>query len=216
MSLKLEFTLADEYSVMIVAECVPSRVASFLGVFCMKFLIHMQAIAALFLIACNSEETSNPNAASAGSDTAASATDWSSKCTASCDWERRCASATDPASPTCQTDCESDTTKPEVFREDSLAILQRCFATLACGTSDDQCYTQATAAVAADPTGDPRCKSCLDRYESCASSAPGSFSDDICYQRLILTYATQAPIDTCLAGACAQVHDCIATVLGTN
>jgi len=57
----------------------------------MKFLIHMQAIAALFLIACNSEETSNPNAASAGSDTAASATDWSSKCTASCDWEQRCA-----------------------------------------------------------------------------------------------------------------------------
>jgi hypothetical protein len=182
----------------------------------MKFLIHLQMIAAVFLIACDGEETGNPNAASAGDGTAASATDWSSQCTASCGWRQRCASATDPASATCQTDCESDTTKPEVFRKGSLVVLQSCFATLACGASDDQCYTQAIMAVAADPTADPRCQSCLARYESCASSDPGSFSDDICYQRLILTDATQAPIDTCLASACAQVHDCIAAVLGTN
>jgi hypothetical protein len=182
----------------------------------MKYLIHLQAIAAVFLIACDGDETGKAIIAPAGDGTAASAADWSSKCTASCSWEQRCASAADPASAACQTNCESDTTKPEVFRKGSLAVLQSCFADLDCSASDDKCYEQAIIAVAADPTADPKCQSCVARYESCASSDPGSFSDDICYQRLLLTDATQAPLDACLAGACAQVHDCIAAVLGTD
>lgn len=182
----------------------------------MRLLIHLQLLGAFCLFACDGAETSNPNPPSGGDGTAASAADWSSMCVSRCGWEQRCATASNPVPATCQTDCESDSTKPEVFRNDSIAILESCFASLACTSSDDKCSAQAIIAIAADPTVNPKYQSCRVRYESCASSDPGSFSDDICSDRLILIDAVQAPIDTCLAGACAQVANCIDVVLGTN
>ncbi len=181
----------------------------------MKLSIHLQLLGVFCLFACGGAENSNPNSPSGGDGTAASAADWSGMCVSRCGWDQRCATAGNPVSATCQTDCESDTTKPEVYRSDSVAVLQSCFASLACPGNDDQCYRQAILAVAADPTADSKYQSCRARYESCDSSDPGSFSDDICSYRLILTDAAQAPIDACLAGACAQIADCIDTVLGT-
>ncbi len=182
----------------------------------MRWLIHLQLLGTFCVFACDGAENGNPNAASGGDGTPATAADWSSMCVSRCGWDQRCASASNPVSATCQTDCESDTTKPEVFRNDSVAILKSCFASLTCTSSDDKCYGQAILAIAADPEANPKYQSCLARYESCAASDPGSFSDDICSERLILTDAVQAPLDTCLAGACTQVADCIDGVLGTN
>jgi len=181
----------------------------------MRLSIHLQLLGAFCLFACAGEENGNPNSSSGGDGTAASAADWSGLCVSRCGWDQRCATATNPVSATCQVDCESDTTKPEVFRRGAVAVMKSCFETLDCASSDDKCSAQAILAVVADPTADSKYQSCRARYESCASSDPGSFSDDICTQRLLLTDATQPALDACLAGACAQVADCIDAVLGT-
>lgn len=165
--------------------------------------------------ACGGEETT-PSTTGAGKDgTAAAAADWASMCTERCSWDQRCATADDPASDNCQANCESDATKPEVYRKDAVEVLQSCFGALGCASSDDTCFGQAILSISADPGTNAGYQSCRARYESCAASAPGSFSDDICSHRLLLTDATQAPLDACLAGACGQVADCIDALLGS-
>jgi hypothetical protein len=171
---------------------------------------------ALLSFGCNSDDPKNSGTPSAGNPTPATAADLTKMCENRCAWELRCATTDNPASPTCQTDCESETSKPEAWRTDALAVMASCFSTLACGTGDDGCSAQAIRSVVADPATDPRYESCRSRYDSCKASDPGSFSDDICTLRFILTDAVQAPLDQCLAGACVEVNDCIDTLLGTG
>ena len=173
-------------------------------------------LAALFVLGCSADDPKHSGTPSTGNAPPASAADIAKMCENRCAWDSRCATTDNPASPTCQTDCEGETSKPEVFRTDALAVMASCFSTLACGSSDALCSEQAILSVVADPTTDSRYSSCRSRYDSCKASNPGSFSDDICTLRFILTDALQAPLDQCLAKACSEVNDCMDALLGTG
>jgi hypothetical protein len=173
-------------------------------------------LVAMLLFGCSTDEPTHSGTPSTGNAAPASAADLTNLCKEQCARDSRCATADDPVSATCQTDCEIERSKPEVWRSDALAVMANCFSTLACGSSDDGCSAQAIRSVVADPTTDPRYLSCRSRFDSCKASDPGSFSDDICTMRFVLTDAVQGPLDQCLARTCAEVNDCIDALLGTE
>jgi hypothetical protein len=177
----------------------------------------LTTLASLLILGCSSDDTPTGNANSTGRGaTAATPDEALSTCDAICGRDVRCATPDNPVSPTCQSNCAADFSKPEVYRSDALAAMRNCFAALGCTGGDDSCTTQAILATSTNPLADPGYLSCKSRYDACNASAPGNFSDDICSWRLTLTAAVQAPLDACLALACTEVNACIDALLGQN
>lgn len=169
------------------------------------------------LTSCGTDDsTTNDNPTTGNGATAATAAEVATHCDAVCGWDLRCSTATDPASPTCQSNCSLDFSKPEVYRSDTLATMRQCFEALGCGGGDDSCTGQGILAANPNPATDPGYLSCRSRYEACSASDPGNFSDDICSWRLLLTDAVQAPLDSCLALACTAVSACVDALLGQS
>lgn len=169
----------------------------------------LSLLSALTFLACSADDPPATTDSTGSNASAANDSDVTATCDAICSKDTRCATANEPASSDCMSNCGADFSKPEVYRADALAALSACFGELGCDTTDDSCTEQAILAAVSNPTADPRYTSCRSRFESCNVSAPGSFSDDICSWRLILTNAVQAPLDDCLALDCDAVSDCI-------
>lgn len=133
-------------------------------------------------------------------------------CTAAAERAARC--MTGPFSATeCQNQvaCYQRALRPEVYTP-----LLTCFATRACGTSDDRCVAEQASKYISDPVVQDWVKTCNEKRTACMNA----WTDDYCgYEFGLMNDTLRTNLKTCLARSCAEVRTCFDTVfaaLGCN
>jgi hypothetical protein len=147
------------------------------------------------LLACGAQTETAPSPTST-----TNATTGPSYCASYCDWKSRCSKD----DPDCATSCASEgTAKWRRSFEDGVAS---CFASLACGESDDTCLSDFALGDPAYPDV-PVVQTCLAKQTAC----DGAFSSDYCHALAGLTDEARTSATACKDRPCEEVRDCLKT-----
>lgn len=135
-----------------------------------------------------------------------------SYCAARCSYLTRCPDAdVDGEGPSCATTCETQYgTIFQNWRPGYRDHVTTCVSDLACGDSNDRCFSEF---VAGDPRypNIPEVQSCLERRTDCMDDG---FSDDACAAIAAVNDTTRSKAEACLDEPCGSIQACILSVLG--
>ncbi|WP_044193150.1 hypothetical protein [Hyalangium minutum] len=150
-----------------------------------------------------------PDAGPDGGSTADGGVDASREyCQALCTHRTAC----DPQNSSDFCNASACTARAGLYLDAARSSLRTCL-TASCSVSEDDCFTQVADAMptrAADETFRTHCAS---RQAACAGDLPSSLCASTNGTELLVETAVQRS-DACLAGACAQILDCVIEAWG--
>ncbi len=160
----------------------------------------------VFAIACDPSQSQNSSSTN-GFSSAELSEKIDTMCVASCDWALRCGKST--SQDTCLATCKGSGLGPAMYlRPAYFPAVSVCFSSLACTESTDDCYANVSLADPAYPEI-PVVMSCFQKHEGC----PGTFSDDLCETSALFVDGIREQIEICFAKPCAEVKDCMTSVI---